>query len=276
MVNKVTIVITGASSGIGKETAIQLARMGHRVFACARNIKAMQELEQYGIEPVYMDITSDASVCQGIDLIMTKVMTIDVLINNAGYGEYGMIEEVSIDDAKRQFDVNLFGVARVNQAVLPIMRKHRKGRVIMVSSMASHIATLGSGWYSASKHALRAMAQALRMEVKDLGIDVIEIEPGPVNTGFDRISRKSFVERKHYRDYQPLIEGYLRYSKKLFRRVPGPSSTVKALVHAALNERPRYCYKTTRSSRWLPRLKAFLGNRFYTGIVMKMFKHQIF
>lgn len=271
-----TIVITGASSGIGREAAIRLASMGHRVFACARSIDTMESLKPYGIVPVYMDVSSDDSVHEALDTIMKQVVGIDVVINNAGYGEYGMIEEVPIEAVKSQFEVNLFGVARVNQAVLPSMRKRREGRIIVVSSMAAHIATLGSGWYSASKHALRAMSTALRMEVKDLGIDIIEIEPGPVDTGFDSISRKSFVGRRHYRDYQLLIEGYLRYSRKLFKNAPGPKSTVDALIAACLNDSPHYTYKTTPSSRWLPRIKNMVGERLYTWIVVKMFKNQIF
>ena len=168
---KKVILLTGASSGIGYQTAESLSKEGHVVYGAARRIEKMETLKQFGVKPIYLDVTDEESIKSAIDTIIRNEGRIDVLINNAGYGSYGAIEDVEINEARRQFEVNLFGLARLVQLVLPHMRKQKSGRIINVSSMGGRLTTYFGAWYHATKYALEAFSDALRMEVADFGID---------------------------------------------------------------------------------------------------------
>jgi len=179
---KKVILLTGASSGIGYQTAEILAKEGHVVYGAARRTEKMETLKQFGVKPIYLDVTDEESIKSAIDTIIVNEGCIDVLINNAGYGSYGAIEDVEINEAKMQFEVNLFGLARLVQLVLPHMRKQKSGRIINISSMGGRLTSYFGGWYHATKYALEAFSDALRMEVADFGIDVSLIEPGGIKT----------------------------------------------------------------------------------------------
>ena len=179
---KKVILLTGASSGIGYQTAESLAKEGHIVYGAARRTEKMETLKQFGVKPIYLDVTDEESIKSAIDTIIGNEGHIDVLINNAGYGSYGAIEDVEISEAKMQFEVNLFGLARLVQLVLPHMRKQKSGRIINISSMGGRLTSYFGGWYHATKYALEAFSDALRMEVADFGIDVSLIEPGGIKT----------------------------------------------------------------------------------------------
>ena len=177
MSNKKVILVTGASSGIGYQTAEQLAKEGHIVYGAARRVDAMKPLEAFGVTPVRLDITDEASIKEALNVIISKENRIDVLVNNAGYGSYGAVEDVRIDEARMQFEVNIFGLARLTQLVLPYMRKQKSGRIINVGSMGGRLTSYFGAWYHATKYALEAFSDGLRMEVADFGIDVSIIEP---------------------------------------------------------------------------------------------------
>ncbi len=179
---KKVILLTGASSGIGYQIAEILAKEGHVVYGAARRTEKMETLKQFGVKPIYLDVTDEESIKSAIDTIIVNEGCIDVLINNAGYGSYGAIEDVEINEAKMQFEVNLFGLARLVQLVLPHMRKQKSGRIINISSMGGRLTSYFGGWYHATKYALEAFSDALRMEVADFGIDVSLIEPGGIKT----------------------------------------------------------------------------------------------
>lgn len=182
---KKIILITGASSGIGKATAQYLASEGHVVIATGRQAKTINSIEMPNLHPMVMDIGEDASVGKTINSIVSRFGHLDVLINNAGFWLYGTQEEVSIPEAKRQFDVNVFGMACVTQQVLPYLRAQNSGTIINISSVAGGVSTPFAGWYAASKHAVEAMSDALRAEVKSFGIKVVVIQPGAIKTNFD-------------------------------------------------------------------------------------------
>ena len=168
---KKVILLTGASSGIGYQTAESLEKEGHIVYGAARRTEKMETLKQFGVKPIYLDVTDEESIKSAIDTIIGNEGRIDVLINNAGYGSYGVIKDVEISEAKMQFEVNLFGLARLVQLVFPHMRKQKSGRIINVSSMGGRMTSYFGGWYHATKYALEAFSDALRMEVADFGID---------------------------------------------------------------------------------------------------------
>ena len=173
-----TALVTGASSGIGEETARRLQGLGYTVYGAARRTGRLEKLAAEGVRPLAMDVTDDASMTAGIARIIEETGRIDVLINNAGYGSYGAIEDVPIDEARRQFEVNLFGLGRLVQLVTPHMRGQKSGTIINISSMGGRLTTPLGGWYHATKYAVEALSDALRMELKPFGIDVVLVEPG--------------------------------------------------------------------------------------------------
>ena len=266
MENKI-ILVTGASSGFGRLISERLLESGHIVYACARRFDLMEKLRDKGAFVVDLDVTDYESVNSCVSRIIDEQGKIDIVFNNAGYGGYGNIENMSIENVKYQFDVNLFGAARINNAVLPYMRRQRSGRIIFTSSIVSHISMAGLGWYAASKHALRAMVEALRMEVSGLGIDIIEIEPGSVKTGFDEVAFKELDKIKSDDDYKNIITGFRAYVSEGYSRCPGPESTVKAMLAAAFAKKPKMVYKTTIDAAVLPRLKCILGKKMFSDTI---------
>ena len=170
--------VTGGSSGIGEATAIKLREAGYTVYAAARRVQRMEHLTESGVRPLAMDVTDDQSVQSAVKQILADTGRIDVLVNNAGYGSYGALEDVPLAEARSQFEVNVFGAARLIQLVLPHMRQQRSGTIVNVTSMGGKIYTPLGAWYHGTKFALEAISDCLRMELKPFGIDVVVIEPG--------------------------------------------------------------------------------------------------
>lgn len=187
MSTKVALV-TGASSGIGEATAITLNQLGYTTYAAARRVQRLEHLTASGIRPLAMDVTDEASMQAGIAHILAEQGRIDVLVNNAGYGSYGALEDVPLSEARNQFEVNVFGAARLSQFVLPQMRERRSGTIVNITSMGGKIYTPLGSWYHATKFALEAISDCLRMEVKPFGIDVVIIEPGGVRSEWGSIA----------------------------------------------------------------------------------------
>jgi len=187
-----TVLITGATDGLGKATALLLAERGYRVFASGRSAEKRAQLDALArekkllLETLAMDVCDDASVKAGVSSVLAKAGAVDVLINNAGLVYAGAVEDLRMEDWRRQFETNLFGVIRVTQAVLPDMRERRKGRILMMSSVSGFVTPPTQGAYSASKHALEAVANAMRFELYPFGIETILIEPGYIVTNIQQ------------------------------------------------------------------------------------------
>ena len=214
---KKVILLTGASSGIGYQTAESLAKEGHIVYGAARRTEKMETLKQFGVKPIYLDVTDEESIKSSIDTIIENEGRIDVLINNAGYGSFGAVEDVEINEARRQFEVNSFGLARLVQLVLPHMRKQKEGRIINVSSMGGRLTTYFGAWYHATKYALEAFSDALRMEVSDFGIDVSLIEPGGIKTDWGIIAADKLANSAKGGAYEKEAMKTAKGMKKLFK-----------------------------------------------------------
>jgi NAD(P)-dependent dehydrogenase (short-subunit alcohol dehydrogenase family) len=184
-----TAFITGASSGIGMEAARGLLAAGYVVYAGARRIDRMAPLAGAGARLLSLDVTDDASMIAAVKTILGDTGRIDVLVNNAGYGSYGALEDVPIAEARRQFEVNLFGLARLSQLVLPTMRVRRAGRIVNISSIGGAFGEPFGSWYHATKFALEGLSDSLRMEVRRFGIDVVVIQPGAIVSEWNGIAR---------------------------------------------------------------------------------------
>ncbi|MEK8174220.1 oxidoreductase [Streptomyces sp. M19] len=177
-----TALVTGASSGIGEATALKLQERGYTVYGAARRTDRLHKLAERGIRPLAMDVTDDASMQAGIDQTTAETGRIDALVNIAGYGSYGALEDVPLDEARYQFEVNVFGAIRLTQLALPHMRAQHFGTVVNITSMGGKIYTPLGGWYHGTKFALEALSDCLRLEAKPFGIDVVVIEPGGIAT----------------------------------------------------------------------------------------------
>ena len=246
--NKV-ILLTGASSGIGYDTAVALAHQGHKVYAAARRVERMEPLRQYGIVPLKMDVTDEASMQEGVKTLLDAEGRIDVLINNAGYGYFGAVENVPMDDARNQLEVNVFGLARLCQLVLPTMRAQHSGRIINTASVAGRAVFYYGGWYHVSKYAVESLSDAMRMELKPFGIDVVIIEPGAIKTNWGIIAADHLIESSKGTAYEQtgtMMANNLR-NMYLSNTISDPAVVRKAIVRAVNARRPCTRYRAVTS-----------------------------
>ena len=267
-----TVLITGASAGFGKRTAERLLDEAYTVYAAARRVERMSDIEAKGAHVLRMDVTDNASVEAGVAQVIEEQGRIDVLFNNAGYGSYGTIECVPIEEIQRQYDVNVFGMARLIKAVLPHMRKEGSGLVINTASIVGHVSIPVLGWYASTKHAVEAMSDALRMEVKRLGIDVVMIEPGAVKTEFDEVAFAALDKVEHPEDYQALVTAFRERSENAYAKCPGPESTADAVLKAIKARRPKFRYATTTDAKILPKVRRWLGDRLFDKAILSQFR----
>ncbi len=250
MSKKKVILITGASSGIGYDAAQALASRGHKVYAAARRVERMEGLKALGIEVVKMDVTDECSMMEGVKYVLEKEGRVDVLVNNAGYGFFGAIETVSMEEARRQMEVNVFGLARLCQLVLPAMREQGCGRIINTSSIAGRSVFYFGGWYHVSKYSVEAFSDALRMEMKPFGIDVSMIEPGAIKTDWGLIAADHLRDSSKGTPYEgdaARWSGTMRhfYESKLLSR---PSVITRQVIRAVESRHPKARYRKGRLS----------------------------
>lgn len=242
------VLVTGASSGIGRETAILLAKTGHVVYGAARRLEKLQELSKYGVIPLVLDVTKEYSCQNALQQILNQQGTLDILINNAGYGSYGAVEDVPLTEAQRQLDVNVFGAIQLTQMVLPLFRRQHRGRVIMISSIAGRLTGPFGGWYHASKYALEALSDALRMETAGQGIWVSIVEPGLVRTPWGHIAADHLAASARRGPYARLAEQAARgihrlYDKKWLTSPADVAKTIFLTVNAAQPQARYLCGK---------------------------------
>ena len=267
------VLITGASSGIGYMAAKLLAEKGNIVYGAARRVEKIEELVPFGVIPVRMDITDESSIRSCVEKIISEQGRIDVLVNNAGYGYYGAIETVAIEEAKKQFDVNLFGTARLTQLVLPYMREQHNGRIVNVASIAGRMTLYLGAWYHASKYALEAFSDALRMEVKPFGIDVSIVEPGGIRTDWGLVAADNLIASSCgsvYEKHAVNQAGLMRsaYSGNMLSK---PELIAGAIVKAVSSRRPKCRYTLGRGAFSLLLLHGILPSRVWDSIVRKVF-----
>ncbi len=269
------ILVTGCSSGIGRATALEAALRGHRVFASARNRNDLAELERReNLEALALDVTDGGSIRSAVEAALSRAGRIDALVNNAGYGQYGAVEEVTLDEWREQFEVNLFGAIAVTQAVLPAMRKAGSGTIVNVSSVAGRAAVPFAAPYSSTKHALEAVSDALRVELGPFGIRVVLVEPGPVVTRFGDRARSvvaPLLSRPGpYRELYALAE---RAMDAEFQAGKLPAEAIARIIVDAIEApRPRARYPAGMMARILIPMRAALPDRWLDGLMRRTLK----
>ena len=269
MENQKVVLITGASSGIGKETAKMLAEKGYKVYGAARRTERMEDLKKYGIIPVSLDVTNQKSIADTINKILSEEKTIDILINNAGYGSFGALEDIPIEEAKRQFEVNIFGLAELIKQVLPSMRKQHNGKIINVSSMAAYFGEPNGSWYHASKAALDRLSDCLRMEVKSFGIKVVLIQPGMIETEWSKIAGENLLKTSANSVYASMANKQAEQMPKMYRLASKPEVVAKTICKACLKKNPKTRYKTGGYAKQMVFLAHLLPDKWFDAIMLK-------
>lgn len=277
METKKVILVTGASSGIGFDTAQTLARQGHRVYAAARRLELMEPLKADGVQVMKLDVTDDASMQACVDAILAAEGRLDVLVNNAGYGFFGAIENVTMEEARRQVEVNVFGLARLCQLVLPVMRKQHSGRIVNLSSVAGKSVMYFGGWYHVTKYSVEALSDALRMEMKPFGIDVVLIEPGPIKTDWGIIAARHLEESCQgtaYEEQGKRWAGTMRWAYES-NWLSSPRVITRAICHAVNSRRPRTRYRRGSGARLMVAIHSLLPARCWDALMRRMARLKI-
>ena len=241
--------VTGASSGIGKAIAQQLLQDGWTVYGGARRVEKMADLVAAGAKTLQLDVTDEASMTAAVETMLSAEGRIDALVNNAGYGSYGALEDVPIQEAKRQFEVNIFGLMRLTQLVLPTMRAAKSGTIVNISSMGGRIWMPVGGWYHATKHALEVLSDALRVETKPFGIRVVVVQPGAIESEWSSIAAQNLRETSTGSAYSAMVEPISRMLKGEFALADTPSVIAKLVSQAVNSPNPKRRYAAPMHSK---------------------------
>lgn len=268
------VIVTGASSGIGKSTALQLIKKGHTVYGAARRMEKMNEIVSAGGKAVAMDITNHNQVHTEIQKIIETEGRIDVLVNNAGYAVYGAVEEVSYEKAREQFEVNLFGLAEVTKAVLPTMRKQKSGTIVNVSSIGGRVYGPLAAWYHATKWGLEGWSHALRLEVNQFGINVVIIGPGVIKTEFIKAMDHKLGENSSS-PYKELEHIVIKMVKNISN--PGqysePTVIANAISKAIKSKNPKTMYVAGKMAKPTIIMRKLLSDKGFDKMFIRMVKN---
>ncbi len=261
--------VTGASSGMGKAIARRLIADGYLVYVAARSVEKMMDLAKLGAIPLKMDISRDDDIVAAVQAIVQKSGGVDVLVNNAGYGLYGPVEEIPLDEARYQFEVNVFGPARLTQLLLPAMRERRSGTIVNITSMGGKIYTVLGAWYHATKHALEGWSDSLRLEAEPFGIRVVVVEPGLIETGFGDAASKGLVERSGTGPYAKVAQSVAASMDRSYGRGRGTDPKVIADVvgDAVKSSRPKTRYAAGKYARLMIGVRKWLGDRAFDRLI---------
>ena len=273
------VLITGCSSGIGRAAALSLHNAGFTVYATARRTEALTELSDRGLRTLALDVTDEQSMTTAVAAVEADAGAVAVLINNAGYGLYGPVEQLPMAEIRRQFETNFFGLVRLTQLVLPGMRRRGRGRILNVSSMGGRITLPGGAFYHASKYAVEALSDALRMEVAQFGIDVVLIEPGPVKTPWNDVAAGSLstagaaANGDAYREYKAAVgASFGRVQGGLFGRLGStPEDIAKVITQAVTARRPRARYLINPVAKSLVAMNRVLPARAYDSMLRRQY-----
>ena len=271
------VLVTGCSSGIGEATAERLVEGGWTVYATARKPESIEELAQKGCRTLALDVTDEESMKSAVAEVEEAEGAVGALVNNAGYSLSGALEGVRMEDVRKQFETNVFGLLRMCQLVLPGMRRQQRGRIVNVSSMGGKLVFPGGGVYHATKHAVEALSDALRFEVRGFGVDVVIIEPGLITTGFADAAVATIQEGADadgtYEEFNRAVATSTAdaYEGPLAKLGGGPETVARAIDKALTSRRPRTRYKVTPSARLALAQRRLLPDRAWDRVVGTQF-----
>lgn len=267
-----TAFVTGASAGIGEATARALLAAGYRVFAGARRLDRMAGLAAAGATLLKLDLTDDASIVGAVNTIKNEAGRIDVLVNNAGYGSYGALEDVPLDEGRRQFEVNVFGLARLCQLALPMMRAQKSGKIVNVTSIGGKIWEPLGAWYHATKFAVEGLSDCLRVEAAPFGVDVIVIEPGAIRTEWAGIARDGLLQVSGGSAYAELAKRHARMlaTADTSSLASPPEVVARTIVRAVTARRPKTRYATGGGARTILFLRKILPDRMFDRLIWRV------
>ena len=263
------ILITGASSGIGLVTAVYLANKNYKVYGTARRLNEMTPIINAGGNAFKLDVTKEEDIINGVNYVIEKEGRIDVLWNNAGFGLWGAVEDISIERAKNQFDVNLFGLVRITQEVLPFMRERKEGVVINTSSVGGRIYTPLGAWYHSTKHALEGLSDCLAYELKKFGIKVCLLQPGMIVTEFNDVMLENLQKNSKNSPYSNLNKAMINGIKKNIKNPIGshPIVVAKCVEKIIISKRPKKRYLVGYGARSMLFIRNWFGDRFFEFIL---------
>jgi len=270
------VLITGCSSGIGHATAQRLVSDGWKVYATARKPETLADLERAGCKTLALDVTDETSMTAAVDAVVQAEGAVGVLVNNAGYSQSGAVESVPLEQVRRQFETNVFGLIRMCQLVLPGMREQHWGRIVNLSSMGGRLTFPGGGLYHASKYSVEAISDALRFEVRGFGVEVIVIEPGLIVTNFGETAAGSVGAAPTggpYADFNRDVAGAVEgvYKGPLAKLGGGPETVAKTIANALESEHPRTRYPVTASARLMMVQRKLLPDRVWDLLMRTQF-----
>ena len=271
------VLVTGCSSGIGRATALHLAHRGHTVFASARRLDSIADLERHGCKLLALDVTDEASRVEAVRAIEAEHGAVGVLVNNAGYSQSGAVESVPLDEVRRQFETNVFGLVRMCQLVLPAMRAQRWGRIVNVSSMGANFTFPGGGFYHATKYAVESISDALRFEVKGFGVDVVIVQPGLIRTSFGEVAASAVGHTEGDGAYTAFNARVAQATRDIYLKGParhlggGPETVAKTIERAITAKTPKIRYRVTPSARLLIGQRAVMTDRMWDRMMTTQF-----
>jgi NAD(P)-dependent dehydrogenase (short-subunit alcohol dehydrogenase family) len=274
------VLITGCSSGIGQATAKRLAQRGHVVYASARKLDSIADLESHGCRLLALDVTDEASMSEAVRAVEAEHGAVGALVNNAGYSQSGAIESVPLDEVRRQFETNVFGLARMCQLVLPAMRAQRAGRIVNISSIGGTLVFPGGGFYHATKYAVEALSDALRFEVSGFGIRVVIVEPGIIRSHFADAVSTALPQTETggpYASFNAAVEQstHNAYEKgSLVGRLGGEPEVVAKVIERAITVKtPKTRYRVTPSARMLIPSRGLMTDGMWDRLMGTQFPH---
>lgn len=271
---KKTVLITGAASGIGKATTEKLLDDGYTVYASARSTDKLKYLKARGAEILEVDVTQDESMKSGVDRIKSECGRLDILINNAGYGSYGALEDVPMEEARHQFEVNVFGLGRLTQLVLPQMREQSFGKIVNITSVGGKIYEPLGSWYHASKFAVEGLSDCLRLELQPFGIDVIIVEPGPIRTEWGSIASEKLMRMSGHTAYGKAAQtGAKLLALSNDEKVASEPEVIANTISTALKaKQPKARYAAGTGAKFLVTFRKFASDALMDRFMQFMIK----
>jgi len=266
------VLVTGASAGIGKSIVRKLLSDGWRVYGAARRVEKMSDIQSEGAKTLSLDVTDDESMKKAVQALISSEGRIDALVNNAGYGSYGAVEDVPISEARHQFEVNVFGLARLSQLVLPTMREQRSGTIVNISSVGGRIWSPVGGWYYATKHAVEVLSDAMRLETRPFGIRVVVVQPGLIKSEWSGIAADHLMEHSQGSAYRAIVEPMAKVLRHPPFYTASPDVIANVVWKAVNSPNPRRRYAAPLHAKVFLFLRWLLPEWMWERVIMSAVK----